>query len=36
MADVTLFSCSGWLRLGLAVVLLAVLWLLTAWAVALP
>lgn len=38
MTDVTLFSCScsGWLRLGLAVVLLAVLWLLTAWAVALP
>jgi hypothetical protein len=36
MTDVTLFSCSGWFRLGLSVVLLAVLWLLTAWAVSLP
>ncbi len=36
MTDVTLFSCSGWFRLGLAAVLLAVLWLLTAWAVSLP
>jgi hypothetical protein len=36
MTDRTLFSCSGWLRLGLSVVLLAGLWLLTVWAVALP
>lgn len=36
MTDVTLFSCSGVFRLGLSIVLLVVLWLLTAWAVALP
>jgi hypothetical protein len=36
MTDVTLFSLLWLVRLGLSVVLLAVLWLLTAWAVALP
>jgi hypothetical protein len=35
MMDVTLFSCASAVRLGLAVALLVVLWLLTAWAVAL-
>jgi hypothetical protein len=36
MTNVTLFSSSAWLRLGFAAVLLTILWLLTAWAVALP
>lgn len=35
MMDVTLFSCASAARLGLAAVLLVVLWLLTAWSVAL-
>ncbi|RCW98105.1 hypothetical protein DFO56_109141 [Kosakonia sp. AG348] len=36
MIPVTLFSLSGTIRLVLAAALLAVLWLLTSWAVALP
>lgn len=35
MMDVTLFSCASAARLGLAAALLVVLWLLTAWSVAL-
>ncbi len=36
MIPVTLFSLSGPLRVVLATVLIAALWLLTSWAVALP